>query len=626
MSSSCPRQTPISWVCLKRKCDSQLCLEILRLKTQLAKTFGPCQRADLHDQRKKRITMGKRSRKKINWQPLEMGMPSASQEAKRKNIDFATGRNTKLEEREHKVQAENSKEHAPSDTNLLLKGQTSNEGQRDDSQDFREKALSQDSSVPDSSLDPPHLFERVQKLEVDARNKRDLFFNTRKECESITKEIIRLKKERAALKKEYKPRITEMKKLKSKIEKQEHKREELTLQLNKIISEYTANIIEINHKSDQSELLHEGIKKEYEIKESILEYLEDEMEKKRMQQVNFMSKLEEIKKSQEKINKSEEDKIRDKEILCKEKLIARLERMKSTLDEAIFHIGNVIKECKKDAKVYKNHLQPIIKIAKNNLPAKSNIKEKDRIIMLLQEVCESQKEYSKKRNDIDEKSKLLLDSRVKEITRKIEDIKKVEDNIDYHGNYNNYDTIYLKDQIETIKNYCNKGNNTMKDDIKELDSKYKKIQNSMCNIEELKEDNRIAERDISQDQLDYRLYLMERQQIITNFCLKDESFCQDKEINIQNPGLAKEERDEVLRRMGILRGIIEKIDEEMPNQTKTLSQASYNIKKLQENMLLASRSGIKKMKEVKEKWDKSYKCRDKILEEQSQIAARKLEI
>ncbi len=549
--------------------------------------------------------MGERSRKKINWQPLEMGMPSASQEAKRKNIDFATGRNTKLEEREHKVQAENSKEHAPSDTNLLSKGQTSNEGQRDDSQDFREKALSQDSSVPDSPLDPPHLFERVQKLEEEACNKKELFFNTRKVCESITKEIIRLKKERAALKKEYKPRITEMKKLKSKIEKQEHKREELTLQLNKIISEYTANIIEINHKSDQSELLHEGIKKEYEIKESILEYLEDEMEKKRMQQVNFMSKLEEIKKSQEKINKSEEDKIRDKEILCKEKLIARLERMKSTLDEAIFHIGNVIKECKKDAKVYKNHLQPIIKIAKNNLPAKSNIKEKDRIIMLLQEVCESQKEYSKKRNDIDEKSKLLLDSRVKEITRKIEDIKKVEDNIDYHGNYNNYDTIYLKDQIETIKNYCNKGNNTMKDDIKELDSKYKKIQNSMCNIEELKEDNRIAERDISQDQLDYRLYLMERQQIITNFCLKDESFCQDKEINIQNPGLAKEERDEVLRRMGILRGIIEKIDEEMPNQTKTLSQASYNIKKLQENMLLASRSGIKKMKEVKEKWDES---------------------
>ncbi len=107
--------------------------------------------------------MGKRSRKKINWQPLEMGMPSsASQEAKRKNIDFATGRNTKLEEREHKVQAENSQEHAPSDTNLLSKGQTSNEGQRDDSQDFREKALSQDSSVPDSPLDPPHLFERVQ--------------------------------------------------------------------------------------------------------------------------------------------------------------------------------------------------------------------------------------------------------------------------------------------------------------------------------------------------------------------------------------------------------------------------------------------------------------------------------
>ena len=69
--------------------------------------------------------------KKIS-QPSETDKPSASQRAKEKTKDFATGWNIKSEEKEHKVQAESSKDHAPSDTNPHSEGQMSNEGQRNE--------------------------------------------------------------------------------------------------------------------------------------------------------------------------------------------------------------------------------------------------------------------------------------------------------------------------------------------------------------------------------------------------------------------------------------------------------------------------------------------------------------
>jgi predicted nucleic acid-binding Zn-ribbon protein len=674
-------------------------------------------------------------------QPSETDNPSASQRAKEKPKDFATGWHIQSKKNKHKVQAGSSQDHAPSDSNPHSEGQMSNEGQRDeiahresrlrnasgnemegkvlwldqnmremekflqeryksakqeailygeqeigssneihptsqgetsskidylknsiqsrveeckgqldhkheekpvdsqdlrekllsqdssvldspvDSQDFRGKSLSQDSSVPDSSIDQSHLSKRAQELDKDACNKKELFFNTLKKCRSITKEIIRLKKERAALKKIYKP--LKMKKLKSKIEKYEQKSNELTLQLNTINDEFKVNITEINHMAGQNEVLYGGIREEYDVKKSILKYLEDEIKKIRTQQVNFMGKLEEIKKSQEKINKSKEDKIRQKEESYNEAFISRLERTKSTLNEESLYIDKYIKKYKKEAKLYKNHLQPIIRTAKIDLLTKSNIEEKDRIIKLLKEVCESHKEYGKTRNDIDKKSKSLLDSRVKAIKHEIEGLnKKIEDNINSHGNYNNYDINHFKDQIEIIKYYFNKDNNTIKDDIKDLDSKYKKIQNNMRNIEELKEVHRIAEQELSQCQLDHRFYLMEREQIITDFCLTDEGFRQNKEINIQNPELAQEERNKFLRQMESLGVIIKGIEKEINDQTSTYQETLDNITRLQEAM--ASPSGIKEIKKLTEKLDESCKHRDKILEELSQIATRKL--
>ncbi len=65
-------------------------------------------------------------------QPSETDMPSVSQRAKEKTKDFATGWHIQTEENEHKVQAESSQDHAPSDTNPHSEGQMSNEGQRDE--------------------------------------------------------------------------------------------------------------------------------------------------------------------------------------------------------------------------------------------------------------------------------------------------------------------------------------------------------------------------------------------------------------------------------------------------------------------------------------------------------------
>ena len=75
----------ISRVFLKRKFDSKLCLETQDRKTQLAKTLGPCQRADLHKRRIKIIRMGKN--KEIS-QPSETDMPSVSLAGEGENKRF----------------------------------------------------------------------------------------------------------------------------------------------------------------------------------------------------------------------------------------------------------------------------------------------------------------------------------------------------------------------------------------------------------------------------------------------------------------------------------------------------------------------------------------------------------
>ncbi len=62
----------------------------------------------------------------------EISQPSASQRAKEKTKDFATGWHIQTEENEQKVQAGSSQDHAPSDTNPHSEGQMSNEGQRDE--------------------------------------------------------------------------------------------------------------------------------------------------------------------------------------------------------------------------------------------------------------------------------------------------------------------------------------------------------------------------------------------------------------------------------------------------------------------------------------------------------------
>jgi hypothetical protein len=89
------------------------------------------------------------------------------------------------------------------------------------SQDVREKLLRQNSSLTDSPRDPSYLVERVRALEHDACNKEHLFVTKMQEYRSLTKEIIQLRKRRATLKRAYQSSMVEMKRLKSKIQKQE---------------------------------------------------------------------------------------------------------------------------------------------------------------------------------------------------------------------------------------------------------------------------------------------------------------------------------------------------------------------------------------------------------------------
>ena len=72
-----------------------------------------------------------KSNKEIS-QPSETDKPSTLAWAKAKAKDFAAGWHRQPEENEHKVQAESSQDHAPSDTNLRSERQMSNKGQRDE--------------------------------------------------------------------------------------------------------------------------------------------------------------------------------------------------------------------------------------------------------------------------------------------------------------------------------------------------------------------------------------------------------------------------------------------------------------------------------------------------------------
>lgn len=70
--------------------------------------------------------------------------------------------------------------------------------------------------------------------------------------------------------------------------------------------------------------------------------------------------------------------------------------------------------------------------------------------------------------------------------------------------------------------------------------------------------------------------------------------------------------------------IIEGIEKEINDQTSTYQEILDNITRLQKAM--ASPSGIKEIKKLTEKLDELCKHRDKILEELSQIATRKLRL
>jgi predicted nucleic acid-binding Zn-ribbon protein len=566
--------------------------------------------------------MGKRGRSKKIDRSFETGISSDSQRAKVGNIDFATGWNTKPEKKEHEVQAESSKDHAPSDTNLPSKRQTSNEERRDEIAHPESglwnasgnESLSQDSSVPDSPIDPPHLFESVQELEKDACNKKELFFNTRKECESINKQIIRLKKERAALKKEYKPQTTEMKKLKSKIEKQEQKREELTLQLSKMIDKYTHNITEIIHMADQSEFLREGVKEEYEIKKSILEYLEDEMREKRMQKANFNRKLDEIIKLQDKIDKSKEYKIRQEKISNNEKWIMQLEEMKEylikdrdenseykkSLEQMLKELDSVegLRVAKADKLSYNKNRGSIaakasltlkyayreigdvsvqVKITENKI---TNI---DSMIKQIEIRIKTVKEENKRLNEANDCNRIIDENIAFNKGNNIS-----ENNINFYEQIGNGEFNYFRNLLEIIKCYDRNTSKKTGNNIKDFESKYEKLQNSMCSIEEQKE---AAEQSISQYQLDHWLYLIDRKRLIREYQLEGKAFLQNEEINIQNHKLDQEDYSKYLRaEMERLYKDCEKQKSRMEVAINVINGTSAQIREYLENKIASGLS------------------------------------
>ena len=669
-----------------------------------------------------------KSNKEIS-QPSETDKPSTLAWAKAKAKDFAAGWHRQPEENEHKVQAESSQDHAPSDTNLRSERQMSNKGQRDeiihpesrlpnasgkemegkmlqlsqntremakslqeryeaaqqeaihygeqergsateihlasqgetgsskidyrkdsiqtrveeckgqpdgkheakpvDSQDLRGKSLSQDSSVPDAPIDPPHLFERVQKLEEEACNKKELFFNTRKECESITKEIIRLKKERAALKKEYKPRITEMKKLKSKIEKQEHKREELTLQLSKIIDEYTVNIIEIIHRADQSDFLYEGIKKENESNKIILQYLGKEVKKKRMQKTNFVNELGEIRKAQEEIDKSREYKTRQNKILYNDKCIIQLEEAKTDLIKDIEEIS----KCKKllenqilDAKGFVKGLS-VAKGSKNPLLAKASLTLK----YAHREIGDASVQIKITENRIANIDNMIkqIEIRIKAVEEENKRLKEINDcnqiidkdiafnkknDINFYEQIGNGELNYFKNLVEIINCYDRNISKKTENSIKDFESRYAKSQNSMCSIEEQKE---AAEQSISQYQLDHWLYLIERKRLIREYQLEDKVFLQNEEIDMQNQELEQEDYIKYLMlKMESLYKDYEKQKSRMGVAINVINGTSAQIREYLENKIASglfsknSRKVLFNYKEAEEDIEHLYRLRD----------------
>jgi hypothetical protein len=438
-----------------------------------------------------------------------------------------------------------------------------------DSQDIRGKSQSQDSSVPDVPGDRLHLLKKKeQKLEEDACHKKELFFHTQEECNSIIKDIIRLKKERAALKKEYKPLTTKLKKLESKIEEQEQKKRELTLQLNKVADEHTVNIIETIHMADQRELLHESTIEEYNLKKGVLEHLEHEIEKRRMQKENFIKKLDEITKAQDNIAKIKEYEIQQRIMLDNKKWMGTLEKGKDELLAERKRISESLKILRQNFSDSNSSLSGYVNPYKHfnqrnfQNPAQAKDFYYSRGIFLVKysdKFCRRFEPLIKSREDmlknINERIKATVTQIVathknleKEnvhnqiIDRKAINIEEDNTNKDdtiFHEKTGENQLIHFEEKLDLIRFYND-------NDIKGIESKYKTLQNDMRFIEEMKEANRRLEQNISQCQFNHGLYEKERQYIIKDNKLVEKGLFQGKEINIQNPKLSQDEHIEAL--------------------------------------------------------------------------------
>ena len=485
------------------------------------------------------------------------------------------------------------------------------------SQDAREKSLRQDSSVPDSPRDPSHLVERVRALEHDACNKEHLFVTKMQEYRSLKKEIIQLRKRRATLKRTYQPLMVEMKRLKSKVQKQKQTIHELNLLANNIAEDFISKSIEPRQIADKT--VYEDLKEEYEIKQRALEDLKAEIKEKERQKSHFERTLCKIKESQDKIEKIKDYENRQKDILCNEEWIKYMNTKETE-----------IKECSEKNNKYAANLIEVIE--ENNsaiedinfIKCKKNQKTAIFLIEALNKInaktvelltrCQAIIKYQNSRSEqikkeikiTDDRNKCLkeinaFDQIIDENTALIKENNMSENTINFSENINNDGLIYLKKQIEMIKDY-NLKNAEAK--IKDFESRYEKLQDSMPHIEELKEANRIAKQDISQYQWDHRLYLIERQEIMKEFGLKDKGFLQNKEINIQNPEVDQNEHIKILNdrieeigkeikkindRKSVITNIIAQQEKDMTNYLDNQTKILVSMNELNRNVTFDSK-------------------------------------